>query len=312
MNLKKAAPLVIALVLGLFAAKMAWNLIANKQAAKTEIKRPQVVVAKTDIEAGDTLTADNTETVEVSTDVLPDNVFRSVAEVDGRVATVPLIQGQTITQTLLAPKGAMPGLTAVIPPGFRAVTLEINEFSGVAGYITPGCHIDVVQTLRDPQTGEFSARTIVQNVRVTAIGMKHNPGDPPDAGGHSATLLVTPEQAEILDLAASNGRPRLTLRNNNDLSPVSAGGVTLSDLSGGENGRHDELAKINAEAAKAAQVAVAQFQAQTQSQLPATRPTFDNDWTVKVIRGGTESEVQFNLHRGSDLDARTDTQSLSK
>ncbi|MGA2584535.1 MAG: Flp pilus assembly protein CpaB [Tepidisphaeraceae bacterium] len=310
MNWKKAAPLVIALVLGLFAAKMAWNLIANKNAAKNEVKRPQVVVAKQDIEAGDTLSADNTETVEVSTDVLPDNVFRSVAEIDGRVATVPLIQGQTITQTLLAPKGAMPGLTAVIPPGFRAVTLEINEFSGIAGYITPGCHIDVVQTLRDERTGEFSARTIVQNVRVTAVGMKHNPGDPPDSSTRSVTLLVTPEQAEILDLAASNGRPRLTLRNMNDLSPVPSGGVSLADLNGGENGRRDEVAKINAEAAKASQVAVAQQVAQ--GQAPATRPTFDNDWTVKVIRGDAESEVQFNLHRASDLDAHTDTQLLSK
>ncbi len=197
---------------------------------------------------------------DLSSDTVPDTLFRNITDVSGRVATVPLIQGQAISTTLLAAKGASAGLGAAIPPGFRAMTMEINEFSGVAGYIQPGSHVDVILSMRNEQTGASMARTIVQDVKIAAVGMRHNPGDPPDSGGgRSVTVLVTPQQAEVLELASSAGRPRLALRNNNDLFPVQSAGVSFADIRGtGANGKADVVEKINVESQqKAAALAAA-------------------------------------------------------
>jgi len=295
--------LIIALILGLLAAKMALNLIASKQVAtKPEVKHPQVVVAKQNIEAGEPLTEDNVELGDLSSDTVPDTLFRNVSDLAGRVATVPLVQGQFISTTLLAPKGASAGLTSVIPPGFRAMTMEINEFSGVAGFVQAGCHVDVILSMRNEQTGASMARTIVQDVKVAAVGMRHNPGDPPNTdAGHSVTVLVTPQQAEVLELASSAGHPRLALRNNNDLFPVQSAGVSFADIRGnGANGKADVVEKINVESQQkaAAIAAAAPVTSPAAVTTPTTRPVWVEMWTVKVIRGANESDQQFPVRDG--------------
>ena len=220
MNWKKIAPLLIAIILGGVAAKMAFDFVQKKQsAALVQPKRAQMVVAKRNIEAGAVLADDDLAMGDVSSDSVPDTVFRGPEQLLGRVTVVPIIQGQAITTTLLAPRGMGPGLQAAIPIGMRAITIDINEVTGVAGYLVPGCHVDVLQTFRDEKTGMSMARTVVQNVKVTAIGMRHNP-DQGDGGNHSITLLVTPPQAELLELSSATGRPRFALRSGTDLSNV--------------------------------------------------------------------------------------------
>ncbi len=207
MNVKKVAPLLVALVLGGIAAQMMFNFVSNRQSV-AEVKRPPVVLAKHNLDAGAILTLDDLILGDVASDAVPDTVFQSPDQLVGRVTEVQLIQGQAITSTLLAPKGVGPGLQAAVPSGMRAVTVDVNEITGVAGYLVSGCHVDLIQTVRDEKTGMPQARTLAQNVKVTAVGMKHNPQDG-DGGGHSITLLVTPPQAELIELACSVGRPQL-------------------------------------------------------------------------------------------------------
>lgn len=76
----------------------------------------------------------------------------------------------------------------------------------------------MIQTMRNDKTGESVARTIVQNVKVTAVGQRHQEGQ--DPGNRSITVLVTPQQAELLQLACATGRPYMSLRSGNDLSLV--------------------------------------------------------------------------------------------
>ena len=293
MNVKKLAPLIVALVLGLLAAKMAFNFVSSRQ-SNAETKRPPVVLAKHNLDAGAVLTLDDLIMGDVASDAVPDSVFQSPDQLVGRVTVVPLIQGQAITTTLLAPRGVGPGLQAAVPTGMRAVTVDVNEITGVAGYLVPGCHVDLFQTVRDEKTGMPQARTLAQNVKVTAVGMKHNPQDG-DGGGHSITLLVTTPQAELIELACSVGRPRFVLRGGNDLAMVDTKGVTLAELVGHHANRNDEFNTV-----------VPILNAQIPSSQPSialtanitTRPSIDTDsdsWTIEVIRGGSESEAKFAM-----------------
>src|SRR5439155_12299060 len=121
--------------------------------------------------------------------------------------------------------------------------IEINEFSGVAGLLVPGCRVDVVSTLNDQETRHSVARTIVQNVKVLAVGQRltvNNVGKKDEAAmsaeaavAKSVTLLVKPREAEAIELASTSGRTRLVLRGSFDESVRSGGdGVSVAELLG--------------------------------------------------------------------------------
>jgi pilus assembly protein CpaB len=300
--------LVVALILGGIAAKMAFNFVSSRQ-SNSENKRPPVVLAKRNIEAGAVLSMDDLVLGDVASDAVPDTVFQSPEQLVGRVTEVPVIQGQAITSTLLAAAGVGPGLQAAVPSGMRAVTVDVNEVTGVAGYLVSGCHVDLIQTVRDEKTGMPTARTLAQNVKVTAVGMKHNPQDG-DGGGHSITLLVTPPQAELIELACSVGKPRFVLRGGSDLAMVDTKGVTFAELVGHHANRNDEFNTVTP-------VLNAQLPSTQPSSLTnltsniTTRPSIDTDsdsWTVEIIRGGSESEAKFAMPKdGNQFSDTTDT-----
>jgi pilus assembly protein CpaB len=299
MNVKKFAPLLIALVMGLCAVFVAMNMM-SKKGGTAIIKRNQVVVALRPVDAGSALTDEDLTTMDIAGDAVPDTAFKSPADLLGRVTEVPLIANQVITATVLAPKNAQPGLAAIVPGGMRAVTLDINEITGVAGFLLPGSHVDVIQTFHDMKTGYPVTKTIVQNVQVSAIGTRRNPNDPNDTGGggHSATVFVTPEQAELLELASSVGRQRLALRNGNDLSPAMTKGASLAELIGDEKPDSapvvtpvEMLAPTTQEANPLAAIAV-----------PTTQPV-DEQWTVVVVKADSESKVKFELHQADQQDS---------
>jgi pilus assembly protein CpaB len=306
MNVKKLIPLIVAIVLGGIAAKVAFDFVQKRQSTiMQQINRPQMVIAKRNIDAGAVLGEDDLTLGDVASDSIPDNMFKSTDQLIGRVAVVGIVQGQAISNTLLAPRGMGAGLQAAIPIGMRAVTIDINEVTGVAGYLVAGCHVDVIQTFRDEKTGLPVSRTIAQNVKVTAIGQRHNPGEG-DGGGHSITLLVTPAQAELLELASSTGRPRFSLRGGNDLNTVDTKGVTLAELMGKH--AHDNEFNSVPTGFDTQPIITTQPSPMANS---TTRPSYmdDSQWTIDVIRGSSETQVKFPLHNGgsgSDSDL-TDT-----
>jgi pilus assembly protein CpaB len=307
MNVKKVAPLAIALVLGAITAYMIWQFIQKRPNGLTaELKHPQVVVAKRPIEAGAVLSPDDLTLGDIATETIPDTVFTSTDQLVGRVTVVNVIQGQAISTTLLAPRGMGAGLQAAVPLGMRAVTLEINEMTGVAGYLIPGCHVDVVQTLKDEKTGLPTARTLAQNVKITACGMRHNPQDG-DGGGRSITLLVTPAQAELLELASSVGRPRFVLRGGNDLATADTKGITFAELIGHHATRNEEfVANVVPSTQPTSTPIVVPAIATSRPSVDDTTNNQDNDqWTIEVIRGGSTSEAKFALHSEQVSDTRS-------
>ena len=222
MNMKTVIPLGLAIILGLVAAILVRNTIAHRSTGNTSNSNTvAVVVAKLDVEPGKELTKEDLAVAKVPAEIAPGHVFSDPNLLVGRVATSPLSVGQTIMESLLAPSGTGSGLQALIPPGMRAVTLEVNEFSGVAGMLEPGCRVDLVSTIMDPKVHESMAKTVLQNVKISAIGRSMSPvhpveGQPLPPPSNDVTLLLTPKQVQTLELCQMSSRPWLVLRSSRD------------------------------------------------------------------------------------------------
>ena len=132
----------------------------------------------------------------------------------GRGVIIPISKGEFILPSKLAPENAGSGLPSLIPPGMRAVSVRVNEVVSVAGFVGPGTRVDVLLTGTPNGSTEPQTTTVLQNVAVIASGhtLERN------ANGEAQTtpvitLLASPEDAERLTLASSEGRIQLSLRN---------------------------------------------------------------------------------------------------
>jgi pilus assembly protein CpaB len=201
-----------------------------------------------------------------------------------------MVKNQPIVDGMLAPEGAGSGLQAVIPAGMRAITMEVNEFSGVAGLLTPGCRVDIIATINSGDTGQVS-KTIVQNVKVTAVGQRmaaggNEPPPPPGELFKSVTVLASLQDSEAIELACATGRPRLVLRGGRDNQIVATAGISMGELRAGGAGSGEIIAiapppPTTAPATTEPVEAVATYE-------PPRR-------VVRVIRGGIETNVTMNV-----------------
>jgi len=297
MNKKILAPLGLAAVLGLAAAFVARSMIANRpaQSINAESLLRTVVVANTNILPGSEIDASMVTSAKVSQEMAPDDTFTDVGDVTARVVQGPIYKGQPIIGTLLAPKGSPGGLGTLIPKGMRAITIQIDEFSGVGGFLTPGCRVDLISTMTGESNGDMIARSVVQNILVTAVGqrmtLKQENGQ--EGASRSVTMIATPEEAQAIELAATTGRPRLVLRNVRDEAKSANEGVSLSDLKGSNRNKAGEDPFGSGHA-----TAIEYPPAFPVTANPSTQPSDRASagvYNVKIIRAGNETEVQFPL-----------------
>jgi pilus assembly protein CpaB len=310
MNMKAVIPLSLAVILGLVAAILVRNAIARNKSGPTQASNlVTVVVAKQDVEPGKELTKEDLNVSKIPAESAPGQIFADPAQLVGRVPTSPLVKGETILETLLAPTGTGSGLQALVPPGMRAITLEINTFSGVGGMLQPGCRVDVLSLLNDIKTHESVSKTILQNIKITAVGRSTSATPPVDANGNplppanDITLLCTPHQAQVLELAALTGKPWFVVRSMRDGAESPMEGTTLAELRGDDAQAND----------------ITQTQTQTQPQTtPTLAPTEATSFdaapatikhTVQVIRGGTDSKVTFVTPAPRGITAEGDNES---
>jgi pilus assembly protein CpaB len=149
----------------------------------------------------------------------------------GRIVLYPIAAKEPVRESLLAAPGATAGLTAKIPNGMRAVAVETNDVSNVSGFLFPGCRVDVLVTFRPEGGRDSMTATVLQNIGVLSTGEKLQPD--PSAKPQSVrqvTLLLTPEQAEKLVLAANQGTVQLALRNGSDQSQAERRPLQLKEL----------------------------------------------------------------------------------
>jgi pilus assembly protein CpaB len=176
-----------------------------------------VVAAAHDIAIGKRVQTDDLKLLSLDRKDLPKGAFLKGADVVDRAVTTPISAGEILLTPKLAAKGSGEGLTALIEQGKRAVSVQVNEISGVSGFVQPGTRVDVLFT-RVFSNGDAATTTILQNVKVIAYGRQLDPAaklDPRDRPT-VATLLVSQDQAQRLVLAGQRGRIQLVLRNGLD------------------------------------------------------------------------------------------------
>lgn len=288
MRLSTWIPLGLAIVLGLAAAVVARSMLANRKDGEAP-KQLRVVVAKENIAPGRELQATDLALSAVSGETPPEGSFSDVGEALGRVVTAQVVKGQLVMESLLAPRGAQAGVQNLVPDGMRLITVEVNEFSSLGGMLAPGCRVDILAALSDPETKEMMARTIVEDVKVQAVGQRLTAASqeagaaPEEAMFRSVTLLVSPQEAEAVHVATTAGRPWMVLRAPGDHATNRSPGVSLAELRGNAKpGKVDEapLVKLTAPVVPVTEAAPA-----------AIKPPKQR--TVTFIRGG-KSET-FNV-----------------
>ncbi len=239
MNKRFFGVLIFAFVVAAGGGVITYRSLVNRApAAKAATPMNKIVVAAHNMEAGavvrdaDVVLADWPGAIPAGASATPQNFL-------GRGVVTPIYAREPMIETRLAAKGAGGGLAAMIPEGMRAFAVRVNDVVGVAGFVTSGMRVDVLingnSPVGNPQLGTL-ARTLMQNVEVLSAGQdfkKDSEGKP--VVTQVVTLLVTPEQAEKLSLAANQTTIQLVLRNPVDRKVAQAPGSALAYLWTGAN-----------------------------------------------------------------------------
>lgn len=223
---KTLLPLLIAILLGLGAAVFAKSWMTNRiEAVEAEKRRGvQVVVAAKDISFGDRIALEDIKTVGWPRDSVPDGVFQDPAQVVGKVASQKLVPGEAILKTRAVGEAGGSSLAALIEPTKRAVTVRVNDVIGVAGFLLPGNRVDVLAT-RELERNRAQTRTLLQNVKVLAVGQTAQPDKDEPVIVKAVTLEVEPKQAEVLVQATEEGTVQMVLRNPEEAAPVETAAI---------------------------------------------------------------------------------------
>ncbi|MBS2030884.1 MAG: Flp pilus assembly protein CpaB [Deltaproteobacteria bacterium] len=241
--LKGKTPLLVAIVLGVLAGAMAYLSVKKKEReVKAGWNLVPVLVASDAITEGTVITYDMISQRAVPEQFVTSSVIKpdSANYIVGQKVLVPLQAGDPLLWSQFETSKAAEKLSTIVQKKGRAITIPASGPSAVGGWIRPNDHIDIIGTFRDPQSQDQMAVTLLQNVVVLATGKitgttNINLLPEGDRGYADISLLVLPEEAEILTLAQDMGQLKFTLRNPEDIDVQEARGrATLQTLITGE------------------------------------------------------------------------------
>ena len=191
----------------------------------------QVMVAANDLQVGERVEEHDIKIVNIPASILPPGAPRRKADVIGHGVINLISKGEFIMPKDLAQENAGAGLPSLIPPGMRAVSVRVNDIVSVAGFVTPGTRVDVLLTGAPNGSGEQQTTTVLQNVAVLASGHTLERSSNGEAQNTAViTLLVTPDDAQRLTLASSEGHIQLALRNPLDTKQDDVGSANSRGL----------------------------------------------------------------------------------
>jgi pilus assembly protein CpaB len=204
---------ILALALGLVASVYVYRSLQLKSGSGSD-SGVDVIVAADDLQVGARIEERDIKIIRIPAADLPPGSPRRRSDVLGHGVIVPISKGEFILPNRLAGENAGSGLPSLIPPGMRAVSVRVNEVVSVAGFVTPGTRVDVLLTGTPGGTGEQQTTTVLQNVAVLASGHTLERTATGEAQTTAViTLLVSPDDAQRLTLASSEGHIQLALRN---------------------------------------------------------------------------------------------------
>ena len=239
---KKGIPpiLIVALVLflGLSASVSIWNYVnqSQEEVKKQEATRP-VAVAARPIMAGSAIVPEDLVLMDFPALTVPPDYPDMIEPLLGMIAMVTIQPNEVITQDKLLQPGVAAGLATLIPQGNRAITIRVNEITGVGGFIAPGDHVDILTDFEDPSgtaPNQRFTKTLLQNVQVIAAGdMIYDPNivsDHTPKVVNQITVSLLPKDAEKLSLATAHGEIRLVLRSRGDEAPYEGLGISNDEV----------------------------------------------------------------------------------
>ncbi len=295
-----------ALVFGLLTAVSVSRYLSSAQAYNKNLN--QVVVAKVAIPLGTKIIAEQVSVVQLPKDSVPDGTFESADKLVGRVAITNIAPREPVTETKLAPEGTAGGLSAVIPEGYRAMTVKVDDVVGISGFIQPGALVDVVVVIDPTDARENQgpiSKIVLQNIKVLANGQNiDQPKNEREVTSvRAVTLQVTPEQAEKLALSATEGKLQLVMRNSIDQDDEATPGVNKRGLLTGERALPvPDAGSLKSEQPKAEQKAAPAYRPRPVAEpkpvvvaqpQPSAKPAPTPRSTVEMIEGAKKRSVDF-------------------
>jgi pilus assembly protein CpaB len=299
MNKRFIGVLSFAFIVAAGASLVLYRVLINRpQTTKAAVTAVQIALAANDLEVGTVLKETDIKLSDWPGQV-PQGATSKPADLIGRGVTTKIVAKEPIIEARLAPKGAGGGLAAMIPPGMRAVAVRVNEVVGVAGFVVPGMRVDILISGNTPGNNQnvgTLTRTLLQNIEVLSAGQDFKK----DAEGKPVivqvvNLLVTPEQAEQLSLAAQQTSIQLVLRNPLDRDVAKTPGTALSHLFlGGKFAmpRPQGAAADVTEVRKAPRRAAAPPPQPVMQQLPPP-PKKETPFVMEIIQGASKTEKKF-------------------
>ncbi len=225
--------LVAAMVLASITVFVIYNWMQKQKPAEKvphEALQP-VVVAANDLHWGVRLLPEMLKVISLPEKSLSAGHYVGIEEITDRVLKTSVVINEPILESKLAPEGAKAGLYGVIENEKRAMSVKVDQVIGVAGFVYPGSHVDVLVTMNQSGVGKGPiSKIVLQDIPVLAAGTQMEVKEGESVPVKVVTLEVTPEKAEKLAMAATKGKIRLALRRANDTKTAVTEGITTADL----------------------------------------------------------------------------------
>jgi pilus assembly protein CpaB len=266
----------IALAMGAFVSLVVYRNLQFRAGPKLP-PGEEVVVAADDLQVGVKIEDKDIRLVHFPSGDLPAGCFHQKTKLVGRGVVLPIAKGEFVLPNKLAGENAGSGLPSLIPPGMRALSVRVNDTTSVSGFVQPGTRVDVLLTGNPQGSNEQQTTTVLENVAVIATGQRlerNSAGEPQSAP--VVTLLVSPDDAQRLTLASTQGHIQLALRNPLDTKQEDVAASKSNSLY-----KISEPAPAVAPRGKPKHVAV---------QAPPSTPTA---YTVEVYKGDKKEEDKF-------------------
>jgi pilus assembly protein CpaB len=267
----------IALAMGAFVSFVVYRNLQSRTNTKTA-PGEEVIVAADDLQVGSKIEDKDIRLARFPSGELPAGLFHSKTKVVGRGVILPISKGEFVLTNKLAGENAGAGLPALIPPGMRAVSVRVNDTTSVSGFVQPGTRVDVLLTGNPQGSNEQQTTTVLENVAVIATGQKLERNSAGEAQSSPVvTLLVSPDDAQRLTLASSQGHIQLVLRNPLDTKQEEVAAT-----------RSNSLYKGGVEPAP-----VATTRKPSRHIVVQAPPSIPTAYTVEVYKGDKKEEDKF-------------------
>jgi pilus assembly protein CpaB len=264
--------------------------MARQVVANTSKEFVPVVVTATDLTFGTKLDKNQLRVFKYPKESVPAGAFSDIDSVAGQTTKIFLAAREPITAMKLSEHGG--GLSMLVRPGLRATSLEVNQVSGVSGFVLPGDRVDVLCTVDGRGAHEEAVtRTILQNAEVLASGQRTTQQDNKPITVQAVTILVSPDGAEKLALGLHEGKVHLVLRNPGDSDTTRVASLDTHEMLSGEATKLGATSSLGGGhkggRGKAAPAKVATTEQPARPMAQARPPK----QTVRIIRDSKVSEV---------------------